>query len=124
MDLEDHRIDHDTSTSEPDAVITGFADVTAGAADLTILGDAHDNVLVAVGCAASVSGGAGPDVLRAQIVRTCRSGGSELFGNAGADELVGGPFGDLLSGGPGRDRADGRGGRDTCRAEVTVRCER
>ncbi|CAN5680196.1 hypothetical protein BH11ACT8_BH11ACT8_29000 [soil metagenome] len=88
------------------------------------------------GVVASLSGGAGDDVLSVEARTSTLRGGrgdDALLGGSGRDHLLGGPGddrllgddgADVLVGGDGQDTALGGRGDDACRAEYGSTCER
>ncbi len=117
--------------SEPDthAYFNEFENAS-GAAErsVTMIGDDGDNKLWSASCFATVSGGAGDDVLTTNLdlrFDECDyyQPGANLDGGPGADILRGSWGPDHLDGGEGDDTAYGSRDTDVCLAEVRYDCE-
>jgi hypothetical protein len=108
----------------------GFNVFTLVAPTVHFLGNKRADTVRAMGCAVTLRGGVGNDLLSyasedwRPALPDCDEYRFRIYGQAGNDQLDGWRGRDKLIGGPGHDEANGRHRRDVCRAEVERRCER
>ena len=84
-------------------------------ANITILGELDDLILLANGLDNRIAGGAGDELIRGRAGQDDVSGGAgfdTLIGNGGDDTLFGNGASDVLKGGPGADSLNGGIGND------------